>query len=369
MYKLKTLNLEITKECNLNCKHCGIECGTNKDIKNELNANEINKLLDDVTHMGCKFLIIAGGEPFLSTNIWEVLNKASLNNLRVSILTNGLLLKEDVCKKLSSYNNIEFIRISLEFPYNNVMENFRGAPDIVTNVITNLQLLKKYKINSGIGMTILPDNIVYIEDVAKIAYENGAKFFRAIPVVPTGMAKNLNIDEQFYIKSLKEVIQLSQYYPRPNNNYISRDIVEDMITTCPSSYSAVSISSDGYIGLCPMIEAEKKIGNIKNTPFNELYNSLLNVRENYNCDISENCKQCTIYSICRGGCLVEKISRYPNTNQEICIKSIINKTKNTFQQQDLFHEHINFSSMLCASMKANNINICFRALPIWTIFF
>lgn len=361
MNKPKILNLEITKKCNLNCKHCGVQLGGNNDLTNM----ELNQLIDDASEIGCQTIIIAGGEPFLSENIWSVLTKASENNLKVSILSNGLLINEKICKKLSEFNNIEFVRLSLEYPSNEMMKDFRGGNDIVNKVIENLRLFKTYGIDSGVGMTILPNNIKYIKEISQIAYENGAKFFRAIPVVPTGEAKDMDINESFYIESLKEVIKVSKNYQR----YLIDSNSSNITTSCPAGYSSISVSSDGFLGLCPLIDYEKKLGNIRNQSFASLYKCLNNIKDSYNSYLKENCKQCDDFQTCKGGCLAEIVSRPFSINQDICVKSIVSKTRNTFNNAKVFNENISFASALCEVMNNNNIDICFRALPIWTIFF
>ena len=362
MNRLKVLNLEITKKCNLSCKHCGIECSSEKSklINEELSIIKLDQILKEACNIGCKVLIIAGGEPFLSDKIWDALDLAVKYNLSVSILTNGTLINELLCERLSKYNNIKFIRISLDYPKNEQMMNFRGVNDIVTNIIKSTNILNKYKIPYGIGMSIMHDNIEYIDKIAQISYENGAKFLRVIPIVPIGMAKQHVIDNDFYVKVLKEMILLFQkYYSFKGKNDF---IYKDMITNCPAGEESISLNSNGELGLCPLIDYSFK----SELSFEETYYSLRNQKIKLQEKSFKKCTSCEYMHLCKCGCIAEYTS---NEDRNICLKYIFDKLKDELDKE-LFNNFFGFSSILYKNFKnINKYNICIRALPIWSIFF
>ena len=63
MYSLITATLEITRKCNANCIHCIVNAGCEK--QDELTNSEIITLLEDFGDLGCKNVVITGGEPLL----------------------------------------------------------------------------------------------------------------------------------------------------------------------------------------------------------------------------------------------------------------------------------------------------------------
>lgn len=366
---MNTLNLEITKKCNLNCKHCGIECGykKNSSLSEEISIENINNSLYNAFKLGCKTLIIAGGEPLLSDNLWATLDTSLKLNLSVSILTNGLLINEDFCKRIQSYKNINFIRISLDYPSNDSMKEFRGKDHIVDCISNSLRLLKKYNIPSGIGMTIFPDNIHYIKSIAKIAFESGSNFFRAIPVVPIGMAKDLIIDENFYVDCLKEIISVSSEYPKNTPLFNAKSFIDVFNTTCPAGKTSISLSSNGTLGLCPLIDSNISFSNLKNESFENLYADLNIQKELLLSTVNNNCKSCEYFNLCKGGCLADNLS----TNQEhfICLKRVFKKLLDDISINNLSNMHLSFSTQLMKLCKSQTSSMCFRALPIWSIFF
>ncbi len=66
---LKHFVLESTRQCNLNCKHCGSNSG--KKLCNELSTSEVKEMLEDVASLGALFFSITGGEPLARKDIFE----------------------------------------------------------------------------------------------------------------------------------------------------------------------------------------------------------------------------------------------------------------------------------------------------------
>lgn len=373
MNNLKIINLELTKKCNLKCNHCGIGCSYDKNNKfnSEITVYELEKTLHKASEIGCNTLILAGGEPFISDRFWECLNLTKKYNISVSILTNGVLISEKICNELSKYDNIKFVRVSLDYPSNYQMEKFRGVENLVDKITLSLNLLKKHNIPSGIGMSLMPDNIKYIKDIAKIAFENGASFFRAVPIVPIGTAKHFHIDEDFYILSIKELIKTNEFF----NKNLSRNLAKHefdylanlSLTNCPAGNSSISITSEGNVELCPLIENTYICENIKEKPLDMLIENLYNKKKSLQNEANNNCISCDFFNICKGGCLATNLK---NKNI-ICLKNIFKALNNDLEIKNIFKNFFTTSALLTKTLKSINISdsMCIRALPIWYIFF
>ena len=103
--------LNITRKCNLKCKHCFNDAG-NLDSE-ELTTAELFRLINQMRESGTFFLTIGGGEPLLREDLFEVIKYARENFIAVSIVTNGLLLNEEIVKKLNTLN-LDTITVSID---------------------------------------------------------------------------------------------------------------------------------------------------------------------------------------------------------------------------------------------------------------
>ena len=105
--KFKFIYLEITNHCNLSCPFCPSSKLIRKDyldlIKFEKRVNEIKKYTDTV------YLHILG-EPLMHPNFVDIVKILNINNIKVRITTNGVLLKNYDFSKL----DINKISISLQ---------------------------------------------------------------------------------------------------------------------------------------------------------------------------------------------------------------------------------------------------------------
>lgn len=103
--------------CNLHCSHCFISCSpTNRD--HELMSYEsILSYLKKAEKLGVKEYYFTGGEPFLNPEMLAIL-ESTLERGPASVLTNGMLIRPNVAKKLAAlYQKTRYsldMRISID---------------------------------------------------------------------------------------------------------------------------------------------------------------------------------------------------------------------------------------------------------------
>ncbi len=89
--------------CNIQCSHCFISCGpANHDLEIMPRA-QIQDYLREALELGVKEYYFTGGEPFLHREMVEILEDA-LQQGDVTVLTNGMLLKEATVARLKAIN-------------------------------------------------------------------------------------------------------------------------------------------------------------------------------------------------------------------------------------------------------------------------
>jgi radical SAM protein with 4Fe4S-binding SPASM domain len=103
---LRYLELQITRRCNLRCRHCYI--GPQEDV--ELAPEEVSKVLEEFEKLQGLRVIITGGEPLLHRDFGAINGFLPEYSLRKILITNGTLLTDEVLKRL----NLEEIQISVD---------------------------------------------------------------------------------------------------------------------------------------------------------------------------------------------------------------------------------------------------------------
>ena len=85
--------------CNLACSHCFVSCSPTNHTHEMMSLAEIVPFLEEGARLGVKEFYFTGGEPFLNPEM-EAILAATLEYGPVSVLTNGLLLDPDRCRRL-----------------------------------------------------------------------------------------------------------------------------------------------------------------------------------------------------------------------------------------------------------------------------
>jgi len=96
---LLSLELELSRACNLRCIYCYASSG--QALENELTLGEIFTVIDQAVKLGArKIIVLGGGEPLLYPGIFEVIDYILSKNLTVDLFTNGTYINKDIADKL-----------------------------------------------------------------------------------------------------------------------------------------------------------------------------------------------------------------------------------------------------------------------------
>lgn len=103
---LRYLELQITRRCNLRCRHCYLGPAQTSDMSVEI----IKAVLAEFQDMQGLRVLITGGEPLMHPDFGPINAILPEYNIRKVLFTNGLLINRDVLDTL----NIDEIQISLD---------------------------------------------------------------------------------------------------------------------------------------------------------------------------------------------------------------------------------------------------------------
>jgi radical SAM protein with 4Fe4S-binding SPASM domain len=251
----RSVSLEMTYACNLRCKHCYVEAGAKQD--GELNTTEMLGLLEKLKAAGIKEINVTGGEPLVRNDIFEILDY-SFSNFKTVLLTNGYGINEGIGQKLSKYRNM-LVQLSLDGANAKTHDHLRGIDGSFDRVLNAMELLSKNGLRAVASMTVTSFNLDQIEDVLKIAKENGAIRFRAGPIIPSGRAKELNwnLSREDMSKFKDKIKELHEKYKNEifvdaGDTILTEDEKEFVQTlkNCGAGYKLVAIAPNGDVRPC-----------------------------------------------------------------------------------------------------------------------
>lgn len=116
--------------CNIACTHCFISCSPSNHAHEMLTLAEVRERLDEAKILGVKEYYFTGGEPFMNRDMLAILEE-TLRQGPASVLTNGMLLRPQICRRLaelaaSSEYSLD-LRVSLDGFDRQSHDAIRGA--------------------------------------------------------------------------------------------------------------------------------------------------------------------------------------------------------------------------------------------------
>ncbi len=192
------LALEITKKCNLRCRHCYLAAG--KAAAKELSNEEIKTLINATKEEGGVSVAIGGGEPLLRNDCLDIIEYALSCDLLVSLGTNATLIDENLAVKLADLP-IK-IQISLDGATEGVHDYIRGEGSYRAAVRGIEALVQKGKAGDMvIAFTPMKSNVQEVPAIIEFARDRQIPVIQYPPLTPSGRAKEsweelrLNNDE------------------------------------------------------------------------------------------------------------------------------------------------------------------------------
>ena len=106
--RFNRIYVEITNKCNLSCSFCK---KSNRLLK-EMTVTEFKEVISKIKDYTNTICLHVKGEPLLHSKLNEILNICDDNNIKVSLTTNGTLLKNKI-NELINHKSLSKVHISL----------------------------------------------------------------------------------------------------------------------------------------------------------------------------------------------------------------------------------------------------------------
>lgn len=266
----------LTKNCNLHCKMCGA-VDARKNEK-DLNLDEIEQLSNVLDKLGVGVIILTGGEPFLRTDLPEIIKIFSRRKFEVRLQTNGVLATEEKVKEVINAG-LKDVTISLDTLDPKKQDCICNSKNVWYKIINSLALFSQYLPEKGsmsmINTVVSKINIKEIPQVVKFTTKIG--FYNSI--IPIHLSTTpgfiLRKEAQALAFTQKDFLDIEKIYSiltkmkklgyNVHNTYkFLEESVEflkykKIYWECDSPYLYFSISPQGYFLPCLDLSGAKSM--------------------------------------------------------------------------------------------------------------
>ncbi len=135
---LLSMELELSRACNLRCIYC--YAGSGLPLQNELTLDEIYSAIDQAATLGArKIIILGGGEPMLYKDLFKVIDYIQAKGITADLFTNGMLVTPEKANALYERRVSVVIKMNSRNPeIQDQLAGQAGAFNAIDNGLKNL---------------------------------------------------------------------------------------------------------------------------------------------------------------------------------------------------------------------------------------
>jgi len=253
--------ISVTNDCNLSCQGCWVTKGEKAE---NLDIDQIDKIINESKKYGSYFFGILGGEPLMYKYLFEIFRKHT--DCYFQLFTNGTMLTDSIAKELRKCANVTPL-ISLE-GNETVADIRRGGKSVYNRTLQAIDIATKNKLVTGVAISVCKSNIemALSDDFINMLHKKGIIYLWYYIFRPSG------VDPSYELAlSIEEINRLRVFLVEGRSKYplvlIDSYWGADGEAFCPAAEGlSHHINPSGFIEPCPVIQFSKdKItqGNLK----------------------------------------------------------------------------------------------------------
>lgn len=309
------IQLHLTERCTLRCRHC-YQDGQSGD---EMGLPEIRSVIAEVSDMlndwseahAVSFspsFNITGGEPFLRSDLFEILRELRDKGFAVFLLTNGALVSRERAKMLAELG-VSGVQVSIEGP-EDAHDSIRGAGSFAA-AAAGVERLIDAGVPVTLNVTLSELNAEHAKKIVAFGAHAGARRVGFSRLVPSGKGLSLlesmlapdRVKELYASLLSLEIEGLELVTGDPVASQMktasNRDAGDVAVSGCAAGVSGLTIHSNGDVLPCRRMPI--RLGNVRNDSLREIWAAspvlaALRDRSRYR----GKCGECSRWANCRG---------------------------------------------------------------------
>jgi radical SAM protein with 4Fe4S-binding SPASM domain len=297
---LLTMELELTRACNLVCKYCYADSG--RPMERELTYTELTDITHQARDLGARrIIVLGGGEPLLYPQLRPLIAHIRRLGMQVDVFTNGTLLTGEWAAFFFDHE------VSVNLKYNSarpeIQDELAGQDGTAAAIQRALGFLRAAgypdpRHRLGLETVICRQNLEELPDLWRWARSQGYIPYVEMMTPQGRLQQHPELDVT--PAEARQVFERIQTIDREEFGHdwpVTPPLVGE---TCRRHLYSCLVDSLGYVSPCPGVDL--KVGNIRERRLNEILASsavaqdLRHIRER----IQGPCQECVHHAICYG---------------------------------------------------------------------
>jgi radical SAM protein with 4Fe4S-binding SPASM domain len=285
-----------------------------EDNEKPLTTGEIKKILKDLADHGLKLVEFSGGEPLLAKDIMELIDYACALDLEISLVSNGTLFTDELCKRIK--HAVKHVHITLRGYDAATHDGVTGVKGSYVSFIKNMKWLNQNNIavgilfaptystyrhvyqairdlitREGVILNNLLVNRIKIRDSSNNVEEKEKSVIDTIGDFEIVFEQLHRLHAEFGLFIEIEAFPLCEVNPKYHK----------YITKCNTGLTHAGVDNKGNLKLCPV--SNERLGNLRDRSIKELWQNHANARYFRSMAwMDDRCRNCDLLEECAGGC-------------------------------------------------------------------
>jgi SynChlorMet cassette radical SAM/SPASM protein ScmF len=324
-YPLNRIYFYLTEGCNLRCRHCWInpKYQSGETSWPSLDFALFRHIVGQAKPLGLTGVKLTGGEPLLHPDISGILEYLRLQELGVTIETNGVPCTQSIADQIATLKT-PFVSVSIDGADGETHDWVRGVKGSFEEALRGVRNLVKAGLKPQIIMSVMRRNREQIEPVVRLAESLGAGSVKCNIVQPTARGELMKeAGESLTIHELTEIgawventlakeTTLPVMYGHPRAFRPLSAMFGEKADGCGTCkiLNIMGVLSDGAYAMCGIGEAVPELiyGHAERDSLEEVWNQaplLLELREGLPHKLEGICGDCLMKKICLGSCIAQ----------------------------------------------------------------
>lgn len=299
------VSIEVTRRCPLECLHCynNLPMGDVDARQRELTKEEHIHLLDELSDMGCFWILYTGGEIFARRDFLEIYTYAKKKGFLITLFTNGTIMTEEIANYLNEFPPFA-IEITLYGRTRETYEALTAIPGSYERCLRGIKMLKDRGLPLKLKTVATSVNKHEVLAMRQFAEEELGVEFK----VDGQINPRIDCSQSPLAVRLtpEEVVALDMSMPKGMSEYrrlalhdLETPLVParaDSVYFCGGGMNSFAINAYGEIGIC--VISQQDTFDIRGRGVKQVWESaLLELRSRKRARVTK-CVECRIQSVC-----------------------------------------------------------------------
>lgn len=292
---------DLTYRCNASCAYCFVK---GRDLESDLSTPQALAATDALRKSGVLAVTLSGGEPFLRSDILQILTCLIENDIFwISILTNATIVDSQhidfLCRHADCVQNVQ---VSMYSHVSSVNDTYFGVSSALKKQLEVCRLLAYSGIRVKVALNLFEFNIDTSAQTKAFLEDKGFEVslpYQKIPCGDGSCAADDCVTTQFY----KRLFESTKWDPREKmDRAVHRRHDQRFLNSFPCNglFNSIYLAPNGGIHPCGVLR-EPSLGSILGNSSiqqilsnSDLYRALRSVRN----DSFRKCRGCQYFGFC-----------------------------------------------------------------------